>query len=104
MPIHEKVFATAGNVDTHEWTSADSAIADLAQDVRELTEVNEGLRLQIEHLNAELATAHSDAVDSLQLLGEVRVSLRGYTDRYDWGHDIANAAESVLALWPKEGN
>lgn len=80
MPIHEKVFATMGNVDHHRkervpdfedvdffapYTSLDEryttvdadGLEALVAERDELREVNEGLRLQIEYLNAELANA-----------------------------------------------
>lgn len=100
VPIHEKVFATVGNVDPHEWSSADSAIADLAQNVRELTEENEGLRLQIEHLGLELAHAHLECGERSQDIAKVRELAQRRTDRHSNDSAVVRFAYEVLELTP----
>lgn len=129
LPIHEKVFATVGNVDLHRkepvpdfenpsWLVEDletivrlkagdaymvvstDRFSDLAEERNQLREVNEGLRLQIEHLGLELAHAHLECGERAQDLAKVRDLAQRHTDRHSHDSAVVRFAYEVLELTP----
>lgn len=78
----------------------------VAQDIVERLNQQELERAQtIAHrANRQLAEARELNLAMTKLLAEVHEELHRLTSRYDYGHEMADNAERLLALWPKEGN